>query len=128
VSDEEVASPLVPHPSTVIVMNKPSLSKFEDRLDPGGNLFINESLIDVKSKRDDITVYYIPANNLAEEAGSGRSSNMAMVGAFIAATGIVSLDSIKRSLPEVVSKRNLRFNDINLKALDIGFAQVKKTR
>jgi 2-oxoglutarate ferredoxin oxidoreductase subunit gamma len=82
----------------------------------------------VKSDRDDVTVYYVPANNIAEEAGSGRSSNMAMVGALIAATGILPLETIKRSLSEVVSKRNMRFNDINVKALDMGFAHIKKMR
>jgi 2-oxoglutarate ferredoxin oxidoreductase subunit gamma len=128
VSDGEVASPLVPHPSTVVVMNAPSLAKFGSRVVAGGKLFINQSLIDVKSDRDDVTVYYVPANNIAEEAGSGRSSNMAMVGALIAATGILPLETIKRSLSEVVSKRNMRFNDINVKALDMGFAHIKKMR
>lgn len=121
ISDREVGSPFVTHPSTLVVMNKPSLDKFEETVIPGGNVFINSSLIDRESEREDVRVFYVPANNIAEEAGTGRASNMAIVGAMIAVTGIVSLDSIKRSLPEVVSKRNIKYNEINIKAIDMGY-------
>ncbi len=126
VSDDEVASPLVGHPTTIIIMNRPSLDKFEKMVVDGGNVFINESLIDRKAQRTDVNVYYIPANDFAEKAGSGRASNMVMVGAFVATTGAVSLDDVKESLSEVVSKRNIKFNDINIKALDMGYEYVKR--
>jgi 2-oxoglutarate ferredoxin oxidoreductase subunit gamma len=121
ISDREVASPFVPHPTALIVMNKPSLDKFEETVIPGGKIFINSSLIDRKTGREDLQAYYVPANNMAEELGTGRVSNMAIMGAFIAATGIVSMESLKKSLPEVVSKRNLRFNEINIRAIDMGY-------
>ncbi len=121
VSDDEVASPLVGHPTTIIIMNRPSLDKFEKMVVKGGNIFINKSLIDREAGRTDVNTYYIPANDFAEKAGSGRASNMVMVGAFIAATDAVSLDDVKESLSEVVSKRNIKFNDINKKALDMGY-------
>ncbi len=125
VSDRAVGSPFVPHPSTLVVMNKPSLDKFEKTVRSGGNVFINSSLIDRESERDDVRVFYVPANNIAEKAGSGRASNMAIVGAVIAVTEIVTLTSIKRSLPEVVSKRNIKYNEINIKAIDMGYEFIK---
>ncbi len=125
VSDRAVGSPFVPHPSTLVVMNKPSLDKFEETVRSGGNVFINSSLIDRESERDDVRVFYVPANNIAEKAGSGRASNMAIVGAVIAVTEIVTLTSIKRSLPEVVSKRNIKYNEINIKAIDMGYEFIK---
>jgi 2-oxoglutarate ferredoxin oxidoreductase subunit gamma len=125
VSDHAVGSPFVPYPSTLVVMNKPSLDKFEETVRSGGNVFINSSLIDRESKRDDVRVFYVPANNIAEKAGSGRASNMAIVGAVIAVTEIVTLTSIKRSLPEVVSKRNIKYNEINIKAIDMGYEFIK---
>ncbi len=88
-------------------------------------MFINSSLIDRESERDDVRVFYVPANNIAEKAGSGRASNMAIVGAVIAVTEIVTLTSIKRSLPEVVSKRNIKYNEINIKAIDMGYEFIK---
>ena len=121
ISDQEIASPLVVHPTSLIVMNKPSLLKFEDCVKPGGRIVVNESLIDRKVTRQDVAALYVPANNMAEEAGSGRSGNMVMIGAWLAVTGLLSQKGIKESLPEVVSKRNLRYNDINERAIDMGF-------
>lgn len=126
VSDRTVSSPFVTHPHTLIVMNKPSLDKFEEMVSPNGNLFINDSLIDRASDRDDLHVFYVPANNIAEEAGTGRASNMAMMGAYIAVTELLSIKSIKSSLPEVVSKRNIKLNEINLRAIDMGYNFIKK--
>jgi 2-oxoglutarate ferredoxin oxidoreductase subunit gamma len=125
ISDREVASPFVAHPTTLIVLNKPSLDKFEEMVVSGGNLFINNSLIDRNSERGDLNVYYVPANNLAEDAGTGRASNMVMMGALIAATGLVSRENLKNSIPEVVSARNIRYNEINLRAIDMGYEYIK---
>jgi 2-oxoglutarate ferredoxin oxidoreductase subunit gamma len=125
ISDQEVASPFVPHPNTLVAMNKPSLDKFEECVIPGGKIFINSSLIDRQVERDDVQVYYIPANNIAEEAGTGRASNMAIMGALIGATGIVSMESLKRSLPEVISKRNIKYNEINERAMHQGYEFVQ---
>jgi len=126
ISDTEVASPLVSHPTTLVAMNQPSLDKFEETVVEGGNIFINKSLIERKIKRNDVNVFYVPANNIAEEAGSGRASNMAMIGAFIAVTGVAAKENVKKSLPEVISKRNIKYLEINYKAIDKGFDYIIK--
>ncbi len=126
ISDTEVASPLVSHPTTLVAMNQPSLDKFEETVVEGGNIFINKSLIERKIKRNDVNVFYVPANNIAEEAGSGRASNMAMIGAFIAVTGGAAKENVKKSLPEVISKRNIKYLEINYKAIDKGFDYIIK--
>jgi 2-oxoglutarate ferredoxin oxidoreductase subunit gamma len=126
ISDTEVASPLVPHPTTLIVMNAPSLDKFESRVAEGGNIFVNSSLIEREVLREDVQVFYIPANNIAEESGSGKVANLAMIGAFIAVTEVASRETVKDSLSEVISKRNLKYLDINYKAFDRGFEYVQK--
>jgi len=121
VSDRPVASPIITKPTSLIAMNRPSLEKYVDMVVPGGRVFVNESLIPIKVKRSDVEVRYIPANNLAEEAGSGKASNMAIMGAYIAATGVVNPDTFKKSIPEVVSARNVKLTEINLKAFDLGY-------
>lgn len=125
ISDKDVASPLVSHPTSLIVMNKPSLDKFESAVVQDGNIFVNESLIERKVERDDVKVFYVPANKLAEEAGNGRSSNMVMIGAFIAGTGVVTKENVKNSLTEVISRRNIKYNEVNYRAFDMGFDYVK---
>lgn len=123
ISDEEVASPVVFHPDIAIVLNTPSLLKFEPRVRPGGLLIYNSSLIDVKPSRTDITIVDIAANEIADREGASRSANMAAVGKLLALKPeISSMDSIIAALDEAVSARNKKFNPVNIKVLKAGFA------
>ncbi|MDD2502908.1 MAG: 2-oxoacid:acceptor oxidoreductase family protein [Clostridia bacterium] len=121
ISDEQVGSPIVTHASAVIALNSPSLDKFEDAVVPGGLLFINSSLIERKSTRDDIQVFYIPANEIAEELGNKRVANSVMLGAYLAkAGGGVSSESIIEALKNVLGPSKQNLIPINEKALERG--------
>jgi 2-oxoglutarate ferredoxin oxidoreductase subunit gamma len=123
VSDEEIASPVVFHPDIAVVMNNPSLLKFEPMLREGGLLLYNSSLIDQKPTRTDIEVVDVAANDIAEEQGAGKSANMAAVGRLLAAKPhLASIESVVAALEEAVSERNRRFNPINEKVLKAGNA------
>ncbi|MEO0141988.1 MAG: 2-oxoacid:acceptor oxidoreductase family protein [candidate division WOR-3 bacterium] len=97
ISDEKIASPVVVNPDIVIIMNEPSLLKFEPLVKPGGLLFFNQTLIKSKPKRSDIEVIPVEANLIAEELGQGRIANMVMLGAVIKKTGLLKLDSLKKA-------------------------------
>ena len=109
----------------VIVLNKPSLDKFEHALKPGGKLFINSSLIDRKTKRDDIEVYYIPANDIAAQIGNSKVVNMVMLGAYVGATGVVEKKSIFEAFGKVLGKSKAHLQAVNEKAYDEGAKLVK---
>ncbi len=122
VSDEEIASPLVPWPSVCIIMNKPSLLKFESMVRPGGLLIWNESLIDLAPARSDIEVLPVRANDIAEESGSYKSANMVMLGALLKRKpGITSMAAVLAVLNEAVSARHRELNETNRKALAGGY-------
>ena len=120
VSDEEVACPIVTQASTVIAMNMPSLDKFENAVVPGGLLFINSSLIDKKASRTDISVFYIPANEIADSIGNSKVANMVMLGAFLAKTGVVSPESVIESLKKVLGPSKSHLIPLNQEALKKG--------
>lgn len=123
VSDEEIASPVVFHPDIAVVLNNPSMLKFEPLLREGGMLVYNSSLIDQKPQRTDIEVVDIAANDIAEEQGAGKSANMAAIGKLLAKKPeLASIDSVVAALEEAVSERNKRFNPINEKVLKAGHA------
>ena len=126
-SDEPIGSPIVGKPESVIVMNLPSLKKFESWIKPGGNLFFNTSLIspDQQTRRD-ITVYPVTANDLATEMGNARLANMILIGAYAETTGVVSQTSLISSLSKVISERNARFIPQNVEAIKLGAQQVKQ--
>jgi 2-oxoglutarate ferredoxin oxidoreductase subunit gamma len=122
VSDDEIASPLVPQPDICVVMNTPSLLKFQPIVRPGGLLIWNESLIDIAPDRADIEILSIRANDIAESAGSYRSANMAMLGALLKRRpSVASMNAVLAVLDEAVSARHRELNQVNRKALAGGY-------
>ena len=123
VSDYEIATPLVPRPPVCVVMNKPSMLKFEPKVARGGLLLYNSSLIDLQPSRSDIRSVPVPANELAEKEGSSKAANMIMLGVLLKLKPeLASMDSIIATLNEAVSARNKQLNVININCLKKGYA------
>jgi 2-oxoglutarate ferredoxin oxidoreductase subunit gamma len=120
VSTEEVASPVVSSPDSLIVMNEPSLLKFEPALKANGLLLINHSLVSSQPKRGDVNAVTIDANKIAEEIGTVRCANMVMLGALINHTQAVSLQSVIKTLPKVFPRAKKEMLQINEQALKRG--------
>lgn len=124
ISTEPVASPIVANPDIVIIMNEPSLARFEPAVKPDGILFYNKTLIKSLPTREDITVIPIEANAIAEELGHSRIANMIMLGALIKKTGILKLDTMKRAQRKRFSKASDEQLSLNDRALDRGYELV----
>ena len=126
VSESLIGSPIIVDDATcAIVMNLPSLEKFEADLAPQGKLLINSSLIEKKASRDDVTAYYIPANEIAIELGNDKVANMVMLGAYIELTHVVEVESLHKAFMKVFGERKAHLIDINMKALEKGAEAVK---
>ena len=125
VSDSPVASPIVTMATTVVAMNRPSLDKFEDSVLPDGKLFINSSIIDKKSDRGDVEVYYVPCNEIAEELGNPRVANMVMLGAYIEKTKCVDFESVLQALLYKLGEKKAHLRPLNREALNKGAASVR---
>jgi len=124
VSSDPVASPVVGAPDTLMIMNEPSLARFEDSLKPGGLMIINTSLVNSKTKRKDIDLVEIPVSDLAEEVGNIKTANMVILGAYAKKTGAVSVDALKNSIAKVYLRANEAMVEMNKKAIDKGAAAV----
>ncbi|OGS06628.1 MAG: 2-oxoacid:ferredoxin oxidoreductase subunit gamma [Elusimicrobia bacterium RIFCSPHIGHO2_02_FULL_61_10] len=120
VATDEVSTPIVSSPDTVIVFNEPSLAKFEPMVKPGGLLIINSSLVNSKATRKDIKILYVPCNEIAGELGNAKIMNMVALGAFAAATGAMTIDAIAKALPKVYKKLKPEVIELNVKALKRG--------
>jgi 2-oxoglutarate ferredoxin oxidoreductase subunit gamma len=79
-SDDPIASPMVPVASTVVVMNQPSYEKFKNRVEPGGYLFVNSSLVEVTNPPENVNIIEVPATQMASEMGDVRNANMIILG------------------------------------------------
>lgn len=118
VSDEEISSPVITNDADIaIVMNLPSLTKFEKDVKPGGKIFINSSLIEKKVERTDIQAYYIDANKLAADIGNIKAANLVMLGAVLKANQIVDVESILEAFKKVFGPSKEKFIPQNREAL-----------
>ena len=111
--DKPVSCPLIYEADDVVVMNLPSLIKFESLVKPGGNLFVNSSMIEQKAARDDINVYYVPANDIAMQLGNARTANVVMLGALVNAAPVVPVEMIYKIMEKTFSGRKAHLLDIN---------------
>jgi 2-oxoglutarate ferredoxin oxidoreductase subunit gamma len=121
ISDEEIASPVASSPWYTIVLNQPSLMKFQNRIQSGGVLFVNSTLVNLETiTRGDIEVVKVPANEMAEKMGNIRSANMIMLGAFVRKSNLVKFESLVDGLAAAL-KNNAKSVAINKEALTAGY-------
>lgn len=124
ISDAPTGSPMIDEPTAAVVLNLPSLDKFESMVKAQGVLIVNSSLIDKAVKRDDIQVYRVPFNEIANELGNPKMANMVALGALLAATDVVQSECLFEafskkfaSKPEVIAA--------NRRAIERGYDCIK---
>jgi len=124
ISDEEIGSPQVMNPRAAIVMNQPSLDKYEELVKEGGYLVINSSMVNRGSQREDISVIEIPGTELAEELGDKRLANTIMLGALGVRADFLDLKSLEKGLEKSLSSGKKQLLDLNVQALKKGAATI----
>jgi 2-oxoglutarate ferredoxin oxidoreductase subunit gamma len=121
ISDAPVGSPLITNDAgCAVVMNLPSLRKFEKTVIPGGYLLVNSSMTAEKSDRCDLYDYYIPADELAMECGNRRTANMIMLGAYLEITRAVQPENVVEAFRKVFGAKAERLLPQNTVALHKG--------
>ncbi len=126
VSEEEIGAPIIRNPGAAVVLNLPSMEKYEPLVKPDGLLVVNASLVDMESEREDIDVISIPASDMATEMGNPRMANVILLGAFIEKTGIVSLETVEAQLEAHISERHKKWLEPNKEALHKGAALARE--
>jgi len=119
ISDSPVGSPIITEPDVLVAMNLPSLQKFVDTVVPGGKIFIDSTLIDAKVERSDVEVFYIPATQLAKDAGFSTLANMILTGKVLKETDALRYEGNRETLETFIKKANLI--DANCQALQTGY-------
>jgi 2-oxoglutarate ferredoxin oxidoreductase subunit gamma len=119
-SETPVGSPIVDRPNVLMVMNNPSLDKYEDAVVPGGKIFLDSSLIGRKVQRSDVECFYVPATQMAKDMDAPGLANMILLGTLVRETGCISDEMLEAGLRKVVPARKADMIDLNLKALQLG--------
>jgi len=120
IADEEIGSPLVNNPPAIVVMNLPSLDRYEPLVKAGGVLVVNASMVDREVKRTDITSVAVPCNEIAEGLGDRRMANIVATGALLAMLPVLKLEDIEAALTAHMPGRHKHLLPKNFEALHRG--------
>ncbi len=120
-SDTPVGSPIITNPDVLVAMNLPSLQKFVDAVVPGGKIIIDSTLIDAKVERTDVEVFYVPATQMAKDAGFATLANMILAGKVLKETDSVTFEGNKETLESFIPAKKANLIDVNCQALQAGY-------
>jgi 2-oxoglutarate ferredoxin oxidoreductase subunit gamma len=120
VSDRLIGSPVVPNPNVLVVMNRPSLEKFEPKMQPNGFLLINSTLIDIRHTRSDVEAAYLDITGIAAQVGNPRLANIVALGGLISRVPMVGKESVIAALTMELSGKKAALLPLNLQALELG--------
>ena len=119
-SDDPVGSPIITDPDVLIVMNLPSLQKYVDAVVPGGQIYVDSTLIHEKVERTDVSVYYIPATQMANDAGVPTLANMVIMGRVLKNNPELTFDGTEATVAKLVPPAKAQLVELNMKALQAG--------
>ena len=119
-SDDPVGSPIVTQPDILIDMNMPSLQKFIGTVVPGGQVYVDSSLIEEKVERTDVTVFYIPVTQMARENDIPTLANMIMMGHVLENHPELSFEGTDAVVNKLVPPKKAALVELNMKALTLG--------
>jgi 2-oxoglutarate ferredoxin oxidoreductase subunit gamma len=120
VSDRRIGSPVVSRPNVLVAMNRPSLEKFEAKVQPGGFVLINRTLIEIPHSRQDIDAAYVEITGIASHLGNPKLANIVALGALIGRVPIVGKDAVVEGLRKELSGKKAALLDLNITALAAG--------
>ncbi len=120
VSEKGISSPIVSTFDSAIVLNQPSMDKFEQRVKPGGLLLYDAKSIIHPPTRTDLQILGIDASDEAVRLKNTKVLNMIVLGAFLARVPIVEVASVIQALRKVLPERYHHLLPINEQALRRG--------
>ena len=125
VSDERISSPILSQYDTAIILNQPSLAKFENKVKPGGILIYDGYGLMEPQNRKDIQVYRFDAMDEATERGMAKTFNMIVLGGLLKLRPIVEIESVLKALRKTLPERHHKLIPMNEEALRIGMDIIK---
>ena len=119
-SDTPVGSPIITAPDVLVAMNLPSLQKYVDTVVPGGQIYVDSSLIEAKVERTDVQVFYIPATQIANDNGIASLANMVITGHLLQNHPELSFAGTDAVVSKLVPAKKAALVELNMKALQLG--------
>lgn len=126
ISDERICSPIVSRFDTAVILNQPSLERFEPQIKPGGTLIYDGYGISQPPARTDINIYEINAMDAAAEMGNPKGFNMIVLGGLLKIRGLVGIEDVLKALRKTLPERHHHLIPANEEALRRGMEIITK--
>lgn len=120
ISDKPISSPIVNKYDVAIVLNQPSLDKFQEKIKPGGVLIYDDYGVRTKATRKDINIYNVSAMDEAMKMDNTRVFNMIILGGLLKIKPIMKLENVMKGLKESLPERHHRLLPMNEEAIKRG--------
>lgn len=125
-SDERISSPVLNAYDMVVVLNQPSLERFEPKVKPGGTLIFDSSTIHTLPTRQDINIYRIAATEYATAHNASKTLNMIVLGGLIKVRPVTTIDNVLLGLKKSLPERHHHLLPQNEQALRTGMELIEK--
>ena len=123
ISEKPIGSPLVTSPNVLVVLNGPSFDKFIGTVAPGGQVFLDSTLVERECDRDDITIFRLPASQLSLDEHLEGIANIIVLGKVLQESGFSSLETVEKALEKCVPASKRHLLEHNIRAIKLGMAQ-----
>lgn len=124
-SDQRVSSPILNSYDTAIVLNQPSLEKFEPLVKPGGTIIYDPFGIINPPTRKDINIYSVEAMAEAAKMENSKVFNMLLLGALLKIRPIATVEDVVKGLYKALPERHHKLIPMNEAAILRGAELVK---
>lgn len=126
ISDERISSPILSTYDTAIILNQPSMAKFESKVKPGGTIIYDGYGISQPPTRKDIKVYRIDAMDAAAEMNNMKAFNMIVLGGLLKLRPMVSIESVLKGLRKTLPERHHHLIPMNEEAIRKGMEIIRE--
>jgi len=124
-SDNQVISPIIAEPQSLLVFDEPALDLYEGSVAPGGLLIFNSSMVKRELNRNDVKAIPIPATELAQEMGAIQVSNLVLLGVYLKMTNVIPIETVEKTLEDTLRKEHKdKLIPLNKEALRCGYERM----
>ena len=124
ISDEKISSPIINVFDSIIILNQPSMDKFESAVKTNGQILYEANNVINPPTRDDVNIISIPANKEALKMGQKKVMNMIVLGAYLGLNPVLKPESIMEGIKKVLPERHHNLLPVNKKALEFGLSLI----
>jgi 2-oxoglutarate ferredoxin oxidoreductase subunit gamma len=128
ISDERISSPILTEYDTAIILNQPSMDKFEAKVKPGGTILYDPNGITKAPERKDVNIFKIQATAAAVEIGNPKTFNMIVLGGYMKVKPIVKLENVMDGLKKSLPARHHKLLPLNEQAIKHGLTIVEEVQ